>query len=223
MAGARQARGARGSYTSAGYFDQPDLYIADVPAGSPQENLRDFNRKGYAGDFKSERPWRQPSPEPPISIERSAPQTVRRSRTAARGREDLGERLLRMAKREKREAILCAMLFVWILLLLASWGQKMVEGVRIQNDIAQLQARTAELSQENETISYKLAEAKNDEIIRTRAQNELGMIRPELAQTQSIYIQATDIKLPQTEAAEETKMELLDVLLGMLRLLHIGE
>ena len=60
-------RSARGRYSAAGYRhayteqekEQGELYIASVPAGSAQDELRDFNRAGY----QAERPWRQ-TPEP---------------------------------------------------------------------------------------------------------------------------------------------------------------
>ena len=47
MAGAYRARSARGRYSQAGYAGNEDrtLYIADVPAGSAQDELRDYNRK----------------------------------------------------------------------------------------------------------------------------------------------------------------------------------
>ena len=55
MAGAYRARSARGRYSQAGYDANAErtLYIADVPAGSAQDELRDYNRAGY----RSERPW----------------------------------------------------------------------------------------------------------------------------------------------------------------------
>ena len=50
------------------------------------------------------------------------------------------------------------------------------------------------------------------------------MLRPERAQTETIYIQAPDT--PVQEKAQENsepQMELLDFLLGLLNVFHIGE
>ena len=52
---------ARRRYSAAGYTHAPqseqkgELYIASVPAGSAQDELRDWNRAGY----QAERPWRE--------------------------------------------------------------------------------------------------------------------------------------------------------------------
>ena len=227
MAGARTARGARSRYTSAGYArEQADLYIAKRPAGSAQEKLVDLNRIGYAGvDYRSARPWRE-SPEPALQMEDVvAPARTRTSRARSVSRqEDLSTRLLNAAKREKREAIICAILAAMILLLLASWGQKMVEGVQLQNDIASFQGSTLALEAENEGYMRKLEEAKSGERIRNRAQNDLHMLRPERAHKESLYIQIPDVaRTPEQAQNEEPKMELLDILLGLLSVFHIGE
>ena len=37
---------SRGQYASSGSADEREMYIADVPAGSAQDNLRDLNRVG---------------------------------------------------------------------------------------------------------------------------------------------------------------------------------
>ena len=229
MAGARTARGARSRYTSAGYAgERADLYIAERPAGSAQEKLVDLNRIGYAGvDYRSARPWRE-SPEPVLQtpdVATSAPARPRTTRARSASRhEDLSTRLLNAAMREKREAILCAILMAMILLLLASWGQKMVEGVRLQNEIASYQEATIKLEKQNESIAQQIEQAKSGERIRNLAQNNLRMLRPERAQKESLYIQIPDV----TRAAEQTqsedpKMEMLDILLGLLSVFHIGE
>ena len=227
MAGARTARGARSRYTSAGYAsERADLYIAERPAGSAQEKLVDLNRIGYAGvDYKSARPWRE-SPEPVLQMpDVAAPARPRTSRARSASRhEDLSTRLLNAAMREKREAILCAVLMAMILLLLASWGQKMVEGVRLQNEIASYQEATIALEKKNEGISQQLEQAKSGERIRNLAQNNLRMLRPERAQKESLYIQIPDVtRAPEQTQSEEPKMEMLDILLGLLSVFHIGE
>ena len=66
--------------------------------------------------------------------------------------------------------------------------------------------------------------ARSGERIRNLAQNELGMLRPERAMTQKIYIQAPDSTAAATlQNTEEPRMEMLDILLGLLNVLHIGE
>ena len=57
MAGTYRARTVRGKYSQAGYAGEESrpLYIADIPAGSLQDELRDYNRTGY----RSERPWNE--------------------------------------------------------------------------------------------------------------------------------------------------------------------
>lgn len=69
MTGTKTTRASRGRYVSAGYAHrqgQPEtrgreLYIADDPAGSARENLRDLNRPGYRGDRA-----RQDTPSPAL-------------------------------------------------------------------------------------------------------------------------------------------------------------
>lgn len=225
MAGAKAARGVRGRYTTTGYAsDRPGLYIADDPAGSARDNLRDYNRVGYApGAYVTERPWRNaPKPEEqeiPAPAAHAAPHTPRAPR-----REDWGEKLSRMAVKERRDVVVCIVLAALILMILASWGQKMVEGVRIQNSIADIQAQTLNLERENERIAAQIELAKNGERIRNDAQNTLGMLRPERANHETIFIQTSDLAVkPEQETVEEPKMELLDVLLGLLSVFHIGE
>ena len=221
MAGARAEQRHRGKYTTAGYaHGQPSLYIASVPAGSPQENLRDLNRRGYGTGYRSERPWRE---EQPLSYaDVAAPKPVTRNRPARKP--DFSTRFARAVRKERRAASVCVVLFAAILMIVAAWGQKMIEGVRIQNSIAEYQAQTVALEQSNEELSRQLENAKNGERIRNRAQNELGMLRPERAQRETVYIRASDLAVTeQPQQNEEPKMELLDILLGLLNVFHIGE
>lgn len=228
MAGVKAARGARSRYTSAGYaHGQAKLYAPDVPAGSPQEKLRDLNRIGYEGvDYRSARPWREsPQPvlqAPEVTISRPAP--TRGVRRESVRHEDLSEKVLRAAMRERRSAIVCALLLAFILLLTASWGQKMVEGVQLQRDIDMYYSLTQSLNKQSESVNQQIELAKNGELIRNKAQNDLGMLRPERAQKETVYIQMSDLaSQPQQDVAEEPKMEALDVLLGLLSVFHIGE
>lgn len=231
MAGAKTARSSRGRYTAAGYTafarkeqkeeDQRPMYIASVPAGSRQDSLRDLNRVGY----RSERPWHE-TPTPVFEAEAASVQAP--ARTMARPKQPrrmtLTERLIAEARREKKDVMVCAALIAVILMLTAAWGQKMVAGVDTQRRIAEYQSQTVALQQENERLSQKLEQAKNGERIRNLAQNELNMLRPERAQTETIYIQVPDSTAGGTvQQNEEPRMELLDILLGLLNVFHIGE
>ena len=52
----------------------------------------------------------------------------------------------------------------------------------------------------------------------------LGMLRRERAQTETIYIQAPEKKAQdEAQALSENHMEILDFLLGLLNVFHIGE
>lgn len=228
MAGtARAARGSRSRYTAAGSANG-GLYIASVPAGSKREALRDLNRRGYAAPdgYRADRPWRQ-SPEPAFEQAEPAYEQAEAARPAAARRErrmDLSERLYRAAMREKRAAALCVVLAAAILMVVASWGQKMVEGVDIQKDIARYQEGIAALEQQNRDMEQQIESAKLGDNIRIRAQNELGMLRPERAEHVTISIKPQELApAPEPEEAEEPKLELLDLMLGLLSVFHIGE
>ena len=221
MAGARAERKLRGRYTTAGYaHGQPSLYIASVPAGSPQENLRDLNRRGYGTGYRSERPWRE---EPVLSYEQTV-QAQPISRTRPPRRPDFSTRFARAVRRERRAATVCVLLIAAILMIVAAWGQKMIEGVRIQNAIAEYQSQTLALEQSIQSLTLQLETAKDGGRIRNKAQNDLGMLRPERSQKETIYIRASDLAVTeQLQQTEEPQMELLDILLGLLNVFHIGE
>ena len=221
MASAYKARTVRGKYSYAGYAGEEDrqMYIAKVPAGSMQDELRDYNRTGY----RSERPWNEtpiPAFEGAGAAEVAAP-IVRRKRAK---KQSVMDYLSMQAKRERKDVIACIVLLGVIMLMTAAWGQKMIQGVEIQNAINDYQKRTTMFSRENEVLSQKLEMARSGERIRNLAQNELGMLRPERAMTQKIYIQAPDSTAAATlQNTEEPRMEMLDILLGLLNVLHIGE
>jgi len=221
MAGMNHARKERASYSRAGYVgaynaqEERELYIAREPAGSAQDDLRDYNRIGY----RSERPWNEP-PVPVFEAEAAvaAPSAGRRVR-----QETFFDRLSYHARRERRDVAACIVLFAVILMMTAAWGQKLVEGKRVQDAIASYQAQTIAFEKDNERLSTQLEMAKNGERIRNLAQNELGMLRPERAQHMTIYIQTPEMAQKTLQQNEEPRMELLDILLGLLDVLHIGE
>lgn len=222
MAGAYKARSARGRYSQAGYAGNEDrtLYIADVPAGSAQDELRDYNRAGY----RSERPWNE-TPAPVFEAAEAAP--AQQASAPGRGRarpQTFLDRLAAQARREHRDVIVCFVLAAVIMMMLAAWGQKMIKGVEIQRSINAYQANTVAFERENERLAQQLELARGGERIRNLAQNELGMLRPERAKTEMIYIRTPESTAQKTaQNTGEPRMELLDILLGLLNVLHIGE
>lgn len=222
MAGAYKARSARGRYSQAGYAgnEERTLYIADVPAGSAQDELRDYNRAGY----RSERPWHE-TPAPVFEAAEAAP--AQQMPAPGRGRarpQTFLDRLAAQARRERRDVIVCFVLAAVIMMMLAAWGQKMIKGVEIQRSINAYQANTVAFERENERLAQQLELARGGERIRNLAQNELGMLRPERAKTEMIYIRTPESTAQKTaQNTGEPRMELLDILLGLLNVLHIGE
>ena len=222
MAGMNHAHKERASYSRAGYVgaydarEERELYIAQMPAGSAQDDLRDYNRAGY----RSERPWND-TPVPVFEMETAsvaAPSVGRRVR-----QETFFEKVAYHARRERRDAIFCVVLLAIILMMTAAWGQKLVEGKRVQDAIARYQAQTLAFEKDNERLETQLEMARNGERIRNLAQNELGMLRPERAQHVTIYIQTPEAAQQTLQQNEEPRMEMLDILLGLLDVLHIGE
>ena len=219
MAGTYKARSMRGKYSQAGYAGEENrpLYIADVPAGSAQDELRDFNRAGY----RSERPWNE-TPYPAFEgAQTAAAPVVRRKRAKQKS---FVEYLSAQVRRERKDFIACIVLLGIIMLMTAAWGQNMIRGVEIQRAINNYQASTVAFERDNERLGQQLELARGGERIRNLAQNELGMLRPERAMTQKIYIQAPDSAAQASvQNNEEPRMEMLDILLGLLNVLHIGE
>ena len=219
-------RSARRRYSAAGYRhayteqekEQGELYIASVPAGSAQDELRDFNRAGY----QVERPWRQ-TPEPlfeqgTASMAQETPAAAGIGRSASKGCTTSGD-----AQRH-RDIIACVVLGCVVVMILIMWGQQMVQGVNIQHDIEMYQQKTIALEQENEKLAQQLELAKDGGRIRNLAQNKLGMLRPERAQSQTIYIQnVADGQKKPVQEQESPRLGFLDLMLGLLDMLNIGE
>ena len=230
MTGTRPMQAGRGRYVSAGYAEkreraaksEKELYIAADPAGSARENLRDLNRTGY----RSERPWRE-TPDPALQKPAAAAQPkVAPVRKVVARRQQLGpiDRLLLEIRRDRKGVAVCAMLAATMLVMAVAWGRNMVSGVNTQRAIESYQAQTITLQQENEKLAQQLEKAGSGERIRNLAQNELGMLRRERAQTDTIYNQAPDQKAQEGAQTDgQTQMEFLDFLLGLLNVFHIGE
>lgn len=221
MAGAMKARTVRGRYTAAGYSQAQQMYIARVPAGSAQDELLDFNRKGY--QVRSERPWHE-TPVPAFEGGAAA-QPAPRPRVRRRVKQQsFLDRVAAQIRREKRDAAFCALCIAIMLMVGAAYGQKMIEGSKLQYDIEMYQQKTIALSDQNEILNQRLEIAKSGERIRNLAQNELNMLRPERAATETIYIQTIDNHQDtMLQQNEEPRMEALDILLGLLNVFHIGE
>ncbi len=206
-----------GRYVSAGYAGEKSLYIADVPAGSKQDSLRDLNKEGY----RSERPWRD-TPTPVFEELNKKPvhKVVRQTKKPS----GFVDGLLWEARRDKKGVTLCVLLTALILMMGAVWGQNLVDATRKQQGIEQYQQQIVQFEKENEQLAQQLEMAKSGERIRNLAQNELGMLRRERAQTEEIYIQVPDEPAGKAVQVEgRTKMEPLDFLLGLLSVFHIGE
>ena len=219
MAGTYKARAVRGKYSQAGYVRQEEMYIADVPAGSMQDELRDFNRAGY----RSERPWNE-TPTPVFESIQAAELAAPAARSKRMQKKSMMDYLIAQAKIERRDVVACIVLLCVIMLMTAAWGQTMIQGVEIQRSINNYQASVIAFERENERLSQQLELACGGERIRNLAQNELGMLRPERATTEKIYIQVPDSSRNQTlQNSEEPRMEMLDILLGLLNVFHIGE
>lgn len=234
MASVKTGSASRGHYATANAAKPAnaggdrELYISAVPAGSAQDNLRDLNRVGY----RSARPWNE-GPRPAFADDAQAapvaPVAPRapaapRARPARKRKESLFERAALEARRDRKGVIACVAMCFAILLMTALWGGRMVDGVAIARDIAAYQSQTRALQEDSESLIRELETASSGERIRNLAQNELGMLRPERANQQTIYVRANDNRVTEApQAADEPKMELLDILLGLLDVFHIGE
>ena len=217
MAGAKTANRAR--YTAAGYSArrENELYIARIKAGSAQDDLYDLNKRGY----RSERPWND-TPAPAFEGAGQDAAVIRRVKP--RKKKGFFEYIAYHAQRDRKGVMICLALLLGMLMMVAAWGGEMVDGVVLSRDIAMYEAQTKYIEMENESLQRQLELASSGERIRNLAQNELGMLRPERANQETIYIRAADTTMH--TAQEEiggTKMELLDILLGLLNVFHIGE
>ena len=219
MASVKTGSASRGRYASAGSAGERELYISAVPAGSAQDNLCDFNRVAY----RSERPWND-SPRPAFADGEAiaAPAAPAPGRTR-RKKAGFFERAASQARRDRKGVIACILLCCAIVMMTALWGGRMVDGVQLARDIAGYQSQTRALEQENEALLRQLEVASGGERIRNLAQNELGMLRRERANQETIYIRDDSNQTAAVQQDEQPRMELLDVLLGLLDVFHIGE
>ena len=217
MAGAKTANRAR--YTSAGFNvrREQELYIARAQAGSAQDDLYDLNKRGY----RSERPWN----ETPVPAFEGAAQEVAAPvrRRKAQKKKGFFEYIAYHAQRDRKGVMVCLALLFAMLMMVAMWGGEMVDGVVLSRDIAMYETQTKYIQMENEGLQRQLEIAQSGERIRNLAQNELGMLRPERANQATIYIRTADHAETVVQEENGVQMELLDILLGILNVLHIGE
>ena len=228
MTGTKTMRASHGRYVSAGYAcgqeqrqtpQGRDLYIADDPAGSAREKLRDLNRAGYRGEDEE-------TPSPALQTPEARRPDTFTVKKAAKKQRPMGpvDRLIYEVRRDRAGVTVCVLLAATMLVMCVAWGRNMVAGVNAQRSIENYQKKTVSLQKENEAMTQQLESAESGERIRNRAQNELGMLRRERAQTETIYIQAPDKKArEEAQAVGQTHMEILDFLLGLLNVFHIGE
>ena len=213
MAYQRGAKRSVSRFVSAGYTDERDLFIEKTRAGSAGDRLRDLNRRGYAAEA---------TPDPVLEFSEARPQSRPHSAAAAE-KETLAAYWIRSAKEDRGAAMLCALLLCAVVFLGFVWGAKGIKGVQNRSSIEAFNTATVALIRENEALAAKLEQAQNGERIRNRAQNELGMLRRERANTEKIYIQIPDdMAAAESQAAAEPRFEFLDVMLGLLEMLHIG-
>ena len=214
MAYRRGAKRSVSRFVSAGYTDENDLYIARTPAGSAGDRLRDFNRRGYRDG--------EESPEP-VLVRAAARPVHQAHRAEPASKESFGAYWVRSAREDRGAAALCALLLCAIVFLGFVWGAKGLKGARNRSSIEAFNTATVALIRENEELAARLEKAQNGERIRNRAQNELGMLRRERANTEKIYIQIPEgMETTANAAAEEPRFEFLDVMLGLLEILHVG-
>ena len=217
MAGAKTANRAR--YTSAGYNArrEQELYIARAQAGSAQDDLYDLNKRGY----RAERPWNEtPVPAFEGAAQEAEAPLYRRKTQKKKG---LFEYIAYHARRDRKGVMVCMALLFAMLMMVAMWGGEMVDGVVLSRDIAMYETQTKYIQMENEGLQRQLEIAQSGERIRNLAQNKLGMLRPERANQATIYIRTTDYAETAVQEENGVQMELLDILLGILNVLHIGE
>lgn len=183
------------------------LYIAREIPGSARDNLRDQNRRGYGAD----------SPKPLLQNQKKK---VNAEPVRPEGFLDV---LIREYRRDKLAAVLCVVLGILVLTVGAVWMQQAARSREERRAIETFQVQTQAFERENLRLKEEIERAKHGENIRNQAMNNLGMLRPERAETQEIFIrlpeEETDLSAPEVE---ETHFEFLDVLLGILHLLHIG-
>ena len=233
MAGAGNA--GRGRYTAAGYaysaYDKAnerenELYIGKDQAGFARELIRDSNRVGYSAQELDEDgiPFSFFINEAERSEKRAEESRQRRAKKQEERIEEelieestFAERVFYAMRRERGAAILCGVLFALNLTLFAFFCQGLIDRVDLGKQIQSYENGLKFYEREIQTTQMKIAEATRGDLIRNKAQNELGMLRGERVATQKIYIQTSN--LAAADHAEQTVAQqergLLDWLLSV--------
>ena len=233
MAGAGNA--GRGRYTAAGYaysaYDKAnerenELYIGKDRADFARELIRDNNRVGYSAQELDEDgiPFSFFINEAERSEKRAEESRQRRAKKQEERIEEelieestFAERVFYAMRRERGAAILCGVLFMLNLTLFAFFCQGLIDWVDLGKQIQSYENGLKFYEKEIQTTQMKIAEATRGDLIRNKAQNELGMLRGERVATQKIYIQTSN--LAAADHAEQTVAQqergLLDWLLSV--------
>ena len=131
MAGMNHARKERASYSRAGYVgayhaqEERELYIAKAPAGSLQDDLKDYNRIGY----RSERPWNE-TPEPLFETKKAQPPKYKAA-PAKQKKRTFAQWVIYQARQDRMGAMVCTGLLCAMLMMVVVWGGEMVQGVQL--------------------------------------------------------------------------------------------
>ena len=209
MAGAGNA--GRGRYSAAGYaysaYDKAneqenDLYIGKDQAGFARELIRDSNRVGYSAQeldedgipfsfFIDEAERSEKRAEE--SRQRTAKKQEKRIEEELIEESTFAERVFSAMRRERGAAMLCGVLFVLNVTLFAFFCQGLIDRVDIEKQIQSYESGLAFYENEIQTTQMQIAEATRGDLIRNKAQNELGMLRGERVATQKIYIQTSNL------------------------------
>lgn len=220
MSGPYKARHTRGQYNQAGYIgeEERDMYIADVPAGSARDTLRDCSRKGY----QCERPWNE---TPIFETADAAPHQGGGVKQTAKKKKQSGlDRLSDSFSRERSWGLACILAAAALLTAIVISAGQLMEGAQLQQSIVSYEQSTKALKDANDETERQYKLAFSGESIRNKAQNELHMLRPERVQTEKIYIRMPEnMNRTTVQNIEEPGMDILDILLGLLSVFSIGE
>ena len=209
MAYRRGAQRDVSQFVQGGFRQDDGLYEDRERAGSARDRLRDLNRIGFRDGSDG--------PQPYFSNGNAARKHGRKRKAS------FLERLRREIKADKTAAGICCFLMAVVIALgFAFVGQLRQKHINL-SEIADYNRRTAALVEANETLNGELTRLTSEERIHNLAQNTYGMLRRERAETSEIYIQMPEkYTSKDASAAQEPKMEVLDILLGLMDRLHIG-
>lgn len=109
-----------------------------------------------------------------------------------------------------------------MLVMAAAWGRNMVSGVNTQRSIDAIRRRRSRASAGKRKLAQQLEIAGSGERIRNLAQNELACCGANARKPKRSTFRRR-IKREEAQTVGQTHMEILDFLLGLLNVFHIGE